>query len=173
MTTTVTTPGPVSTTTEFVGTSTVTEPGVTEYETVTDTITHTETSTVTNNQVVTSTVTSTDTQTLQVTTTVTADDCSNTGTSDGLDYGSCSDPTINWLYGLDGRTEYSYTTNNQDDFPFGSSPTIDSPADLICNRLRSPCNAPQATIDQCYAAESAVASLSGQEAADTWNDLMT
>ena len=176
VTSTITTPGLVSTTTEYIGTSTVTEPGVTETETVTDTITSTDTSTITNNQVVTeiSTLTSTDTKTLEVTTTVTADDCSNTGDSGGgLYYGTCTDPIIKWEYGLDGRTDYSYTTNNQNDFPFGSSPTIDAPADLVCNRLRSPCNAPQATIEQCYAAESAVAGLSGQAAADTWNEMMT
>ncbi|KAJ5729083.1 uncharacterized protein N7483_003591 [Penicillium malachiteum] len=81
-------------------------------------------------------------------------------------------PTIKYEYGLDGQTEYAYTANNQKDFSFGSSPTIDSVGDSICNRLRSPCNAPQETIDQCYAAQSAVSGLSGQEAADTWNKLM-
>ena len=123
------------------------------------------------------TATTTDYSTLTVDgPTVTADTCTNTGGnsggSGGLDYGTCSDPTIRYEYGLDGRTEYAYTTNNQADFPFGSSPIIDIAADLICNRLRSPCNAPQSTIDRCYEAEDAVANLTGQEAADVWNDIM-
>ncbi|KAJ5194102.1 hypothetical protein N7491_001438 [Penicillium cf. griseofulvum] len=177
VTSTVTTNGPVSTTTETIGATTVTDPGVTETQTVTQTITSTDTTTFTDNQIVTefSTVTTTNTVTLEVTTTVTSNDCSNTGNPHpgNLDYGTCSDPTIRWEYGLDGRTEWAYTTNNQADFPFGSSPNIDAPADLICNRLRSPCNAPQATLDQCYAAENAVRNLTGQEAADVWNSMMT
>jgi hypothetical protein len=158
--------------------STVTDPGSTitetETETKTKTVTEHVTDTITNNQIITETTTATQTETLEVTTTVTADDCSDTGTGGGgLDYGTCSDPTILWEYGLDGRTDYSYTTQNQVDFPFGSSPDIFTPEDLICNRLKSPCNAPQATIDQCYAAEEATAGMTGQEAADTWNSLMT
>lgn len=78
-----------------------------------------------------------------------------------------------WEYGLDGRNEYSYTTHNKADFPYGSSPSIDGPAGLICNRLRSPCNAPQETIDRCSEAQRAVASLTGKEAADVWNFMMT
>ncbi|KAJ5630189.1 uncharacterized protein N7484_010289 [Penicillium longicatenatum] len=74
---------------------------------------------------------------------------------------------------MNNRNEWAYTTNNQKDFPFGSSPDIATPQDLICNRLRSPCNAPQATIDRCYAAKEATAGLTGQEAADLWNSLMT
>ncbi|KAJ5668881.1 hypothetical protein N7462_009951 [Penicillium macrosclerotiorum] len=92
---------------------------------------------------------------------------------DNWDYGICSDPTILYEYGLDDRTDYSYTTRNQGDFLFGSDPSIFSPEDLICNRLRSPCNAPQETIDRCYEAESATRNLSGQEAADVWNAMMT
>jgi hypothetical protein len=126
-------------------------------------------------QVLTSTETITHTDTLEITKTITSDTCSNTGGGGGntIDYGTCSDPYILYEYGLDGRTEYAYTTRNQADFPFGSSPTIGSVDDLICNRLRSPCNAPQATIDLCYEAEDAVANLSGQEAADVWNSIMT
>lgn len=179
ITSTVTTAGPTvtKTTTETEAAQTVTEPGSTETitETVTDTKTETKTNTITHDQIITSTKTTTKTDTLEVTVTrtVSASDCSSSPDTGGLGYGSCSDPTITYEYGLDNRTEYAYTTNNQADFPFGSSKTIDSVADLICNRLRSPCNAPQATIDQCYAAESAVSGLDGQEAADTWNKLMT
>ena len=138
-------------------------------------MTTTATGTITHIQIVTQTVTRTKTDTLEVTKTVTADDCSSTGDNGGsdIDYGICLDPTIKYEYDLDGRNEYTYTTNNQDDFPFGSSQTIGSVDDLICNHLRSPCNAPQSTIHLCYASENAVSSLTGQEAADKWNELMT
>ncbi|KAJ5129133.1 uncharacterized protein N7515_005172 [Penicillium bovifimosum] len=173
ITETTTTAGPTVTDTITEGASTVTEPGSTKTETVTDTITSVETTTYTRYQVATETETLTETQTLEVTTTVTASDCSETGGSNSLDYGRCSDPSIKWAYGLDGRNHYSFTTNNQIDFPFGSDTSIRSVTGLVCNRLRSPCNAPQATLDRCAEAANAANRLSGQEAADVWNAMMT
>lgn len=60
------------------------------------------------------------------------------------------------------------------DFGHGSSTTIDTLMNFVCNRLISPCNAPQETIDACYAAEDQVNSsgLVGEDAADLWNELM-
>ncbi|KAL2783652.1 hypothetical protein BJX66DRAFT_344754 [Aspergillus keveii] len=169
---TITTAGPVSTVTTTIttGAETVTEPGL--IETVTSSATVTDTTTVTDHEIETTTITSTATMTLQITTTVTGDDCEVTNpTIPG--YGSCGDPTIVWLYGLDGRTDYSYTTTNQVDFPFGSSPSIDPVTALICNRLRSPCNAPDEVVDRCWEAAAIANQFEGQEAADVWNELMT
>ncbi|KAJ5263565.1 hypothetical protein N7478_011170 [Penicillium angulare] len=104
---------------------------------------------------------------------MTSTDCSETGGGGTLDYGTCSDPTIKWAYGLDGRNSYSFTTNNQNDFPFGSDTSIGSVTGLVCNRLRSPCNAPEATIDRCTEATNAANGLSGQEAAEVWNAMIT
>jgi hypothetical protein len=173
ITETTTATGPTVTDTITEGASTVTEPGSTKTETVTDTVTNTETTTYTHNQFTTQTETTTETQTLEVTTTVTASDCSETGGGNSLDYGTCSDPSIKWADGLDGRTGYSFTTNNQEDFPFGSDTSIGSVTGLVCNRLQSPCNAPQATLDRCAEAANAANGLSGQEAADVWNEMMT
>ncbi|KAL5342184.1 hypothetical protein BJX70DRAFT_395155 [Aspergillus crustosus] len=187
ITETFTTPGPTitETTTEIFASETITDPGVTSTETLTiteaETSTITDTTTLTEHQVITeiSSITTTETETLNITsttteistTTVTADDCTPTNGGDtGPGYGSCSDPTIRYEYN---GYEYVYTTNNQVDFPFGESPTIGSPAALICNRLESPCNAPAATVAQCRAAIDAVSSLTGQEAADEWNELIT
>ncbi|KAJ6131266.1 hypothetical protein N7523_001726 [Penicillium sp. IBT 18751x] len=172
VTQTITTAGPTVTSTVTQGVSTVTAAGSTATDTVTETITQTSTDTITHNEIITQTQTTTETITEQMTTTVTGDNCTPTGTG-SLDYGTCSDPTIVWEYGLDGRTDYSYTTHNQADFPFGSSPTIDAPDALICNRLKSPCNAPQETLSRCAEAMDAVANLTGQEAADVWNSIMT
>jgi hypothetical protein len=169
---TITTAGPVSTVTTTIttGAETVTEPGL--IETVTSSATVTDTTTVTDHEIETTTITSTAAMTLQITTTVTGDDCEVTNpTIPG--YGSCGDPTIVWLYGLDGRTDYSYTTTNQVDFPFGSSPSIDPVTALICNRLRSPCNAPDEVVDRCWEAAAIANQFEGQEAADVWNELMT
>ncbi|KAL4863079.1 hypothetical protein BDV12DRAFT_177993 [Aspergillus spectabilis] len=103
-----------------------------------------------------------------ITTTITADNC--TPTDGGPDYGSCTDPTIRYEFN---GYENIYTTNNQADFPFGESPTIQSPAALICNRLESPCNAPADVVAQCRAAIDTVSTLEGQAAADRWNELIT
>jgi hypothetical protein len=161
-----------TTTTVTTGGATVTVPASTTTVTSTRTSTTTDTITVTNNQIETRTITTTDTFTLEFSTTVTADGCAVTdpGTPS---YGSCSDPTIVYEYGLDGRTDYSYTTNNQADFPFGSSPDIGPVDSLICNRLRSPCNAPEETVQRCLEAAEIAGQFSGEEAADVWNDLMT
>lgn len=170
-TTTVTVPT-TTTSTVTTGGTTVTVPASTSTVTSTQTATTTDTKTVTNNEIVTTTATTTSTFTLEFTTTITADNCA--ATDPGVpSYGSCSDPTIRYEYGLDGRTDYSYTTNNQADFPFGSSPNIDPVDGLVCNRLRSPCNAPEETVQRCLEAAEIVSQLSGQEAADVWNQLMT
>ncbi|EAW13730.1 uncharacterized protein ACLA_044500 [Aspergillus clavatus NRRL 1] len=80
---------------------------------------------------------------------------------------------ITTTYGLDGRDHYSFTINYQNDFPFASSRTIDPVTSLICNRLQSPCNAPEEEFNRCWEAAAIVYQFQGQEAADVWNDLMT
>lgn len=144
-------------------TSTVTDSQYTTTESFTDTVTETQTSTETQTVSVTSTVTAT----------LDATNSPKTGTStNNIDYGTCSDVSINYATGLQGHSDYTYTTNNQADFPFGAALTINSVQDFVCTRLRSPCNAPQETIDRCYDAQRAVAGHSGQEAARVWNELM-
>lgn len=168
---TVTVPTTVTSTVTTGGAS-VTVAGDTTTITSTQTSTSTDTITITNNQIETSTVTTTDTMTLEFTTTVSAGGCAITDPASPND-GTCGDTTIVWEYGLDGRTDYSFTTTNQADFPFGSSPTIDPVAQLICNRLRSPCNAPEETVQRCLETAEIASQFSGQEAADVWNDLMS
>ncbi|KAG8891769.1 hypothetical protein FRB99_003367, partial [Tulasnella sp. 403] len=83
--------------------------------------------------------------------------------------GSCGSVEIQFANGLDGRTEPAFQPVNQVDFSHGSSKQIDQIADFICQRLRSPCNAPQATLDKCAAAQAAVSAQGGGAAADNWN----
>lgn len=125
----------------------------------------------------TTTTTTTTTATTTTTTTTTETSCPTPDPTPAPtpDYGQCTDPTISWAYGLDGRTEWSWITNNQDDFPHGSSTTIGTLTDFICNRLRSPCNAPEETVERCYeaAAEVERSGLEGEAKSALWNELMT
>ena len=55
------------------------------------------------------------------------------------------------------------------DFGHGSANNIDTITDFICQRLDSPCKAPQATLDACQQGRTAAASKTGQAAADAFN----
>lgn len=139
--------------------------------TVTSTVTDSQyTTTESFTQTVTETKTNTETKT--VTAEAQSSEAPRTNSSNNINFGVCTDATINYATGLQGHTDYTYTTNNQRDFPFGAALTIDSVEDYICTRLRSPCNAPQETIDRCYDAGRAVTGHSGQESARVWNELM-
>ncbi|KAE8312008.1 hypothetical protein BDV41DRAFT_578061 [Aspergillus transmontanensis] len=177
-------PGPTTTVPGPTNTVTITTDGPAVTSTITETLTSTVTDASTSNQVVTDTETVTitvtnpgtiTTATTTATTTLTSCPTNGAESSDGPDYGTCSDPTIQWADGLDGRTEYSWITNNQDNFPHGSSTTINTLMDFICNRLRSPCNAPQTAINRCYSAAARVSNsgLKGEQASNLWNSLMT
>ena len=87
-----------------------------------------------------------------------------------LDFGSCSDPSIIFAVGLDGRTEESFAPNNKGDFNQGSAQRIGIVANFICARLSSPCDAPADVQAACTAAsEAAQAATQDQTAADTFN----
>ncbi|GMF77093.1 unnamed protein product [Aspergillus oryzae] len=176
-------PGPTTTVPGPTNTVTITTEGPAVTSTITEILTSTVTDASTSSQVVTDTETVTvtvtnpgtiTTATTTATTTVTSCPTNGAGSGDGPDYGTCSDPTIRWADGLDGRTEYSWITNNQDDFPHGSSTTINTLMNFVCNRLRSPCNAPQAAINRCYSAAAQVSNsgLKGEQASNLWNSLM-
>ncbi|KAF7591339.1 hypothetical protein BBP40_001663 [Aspergillus hancockii] len=190
--TTVTAAGSTATTT-ITATSTSTVTDIINNQIVTETKTSTVTNTATDTITITfpgttdtvtitsagttNTITQTATTiTIAATTTCPTDGSTGGGSSTGgFDYGTCSEPTIKWEYALDRRTEWSWVTNNQNDFPHEPSTTIDTLTDFICNRLRSPCNAPQATLDQCASAAAQVSSsrLQGEELSDLWISLMT
>ncbi|KAB8255750.1 hypothetical protein BDV32DRAFT_153983 [Aspergillus pseudonomiae] len=173
-------PGPTETIAGPTDTVTVTADGPAKTATVTETLTSTVTDVSTSKQIVTHaetitvTVTSPGTATANTDTATPTPTTNGAGSNDGPDYGTCSDPTIRWADGLDGRTEYSWTTNNQNDFPHGSSTTLNTLLNFVCSHLRSPCNAPQATVNRCYSAAAQVSNsgLKGEKASDLWNSLM-
>lgn len=92
-------------------------------------------------------------------------------TSD-LEFGSCSDPSIAFGVGFDGRTEDSFEPSNKADFNHGSALNIGVVAQFICSQLSSSCKASDATNTACTAAEAAAAAATGQAAADAFNSAL-
>ncbi|KAJ0383018.1 hypothetical protein COL922a_011359 [Colletotrichum nupharicola] len=86
------------------------------------------------------------------------------------DFGSCSDPSIEFSNALKDRKGPGFIATNQQDFNHGSAQKIGIIAGFICQRLQDSCKAPQATIDSCKAAETAAtAATQDQAAADAFN----
>ena len=86
-----------------------------------------------------------------------------------LDFGSCSDPSIQFAEGLDGRKEAAFAPNNKGDFSQGSALNINIISSFICGRLRDSCKAGDATIQACEAGQAAAQGQQGQAAADAFN----
>lgn len=90
-----------------------------------------------------------------------------------LDLGTCSDATILFEDGLDGRNTPAFIAENQNDFNHGSALNIAVIAGFICQRLGSPCNAPADVQASCTSASAAaVATTQDQAAADAFNAIM-
>ncbi|KAF4633194.1 hypothetical protein G7Y89_g4925 [Cudoniella acicularis] len=89
-----------------------------------------------------------------------------------LDFGSCSNPAIEFADGLDGRTEDSFEAVNQVDFNHGSALNIGVIASFICGQLSSKCDAGASAITACTAGEAAAKAATGQAAADAFNSAL-
>ncbi|KAH8893408.1 hypothetical protein GQ53DRAFT_763707 [Thozetella sp. PMI_491] len=90
-----------------------------------------------------------------------------------LNFGTCSDPTIIFKAGLDGRNTDAFIANDQTDFNHGSALNIAVIAGFICQRLGSPCKADAAAQSACSAAsQAAVATSQDQAAADVFNSML-
>ncbi|KAL1966899.1 hypothetical protein VTN77DRAFT_3643 [Rasamsonia byssochlamydoides] len=99
-----------------------------------------------------------------------------TPSTSSLDLGSCtgSSPFIVFGPGFDGRNQDSFEPADEATFNHGSALNIGVIADFICQRLVSPCNAPQSTIDACNAGTQAATAtgVTGQAAADAFNSAL-
>ncbi|KAJ4327249.1 hypothetical protein N0V84_002379 [Fusarium piperis] len=85
-------------------------------------------------------------------------------------FGSCSDPSIIFAAGLDGRKEESFAPSNDADFNHGSAQKIGIIADFICQRLGDSCKADADVVASCTsAAAAAKATTQDQAAADVFN----
>ncbi|KAF8861634.1 hypothetical protein BDZ45DRAFT_250052 [Acephala macrosclerotiorum] len=89
-----------------------------------------------------------------------------------LDFGTCSDPAIEFAAGLDGRTEDSFQAVNQVDFNHGSALNIGVIASFICQQLSTSCKAGADAISACATAQTAAAAATGQAAADAFNSAL-
>ena len=90
-----------------------------------------------------------------------------------LNLGTCSNPTILFEAGLDGRNTDAFIAANQGDFNHGSALNIAVIAGFICQRLGSPCDADAAAKSLCSSASAAaVATSQNQAAADVFNSII-
>ncbi|KAM0276082.1 hypothetical protein ACHAQH_007101 [Verticillium albo-atrum] len=89
------------------------------------------------------------------------------------DFGTCTDPTVKFAAGLDGRTEEAFIPNNLKDFGHGSAQKIGIIAGFICQRLSDSCKAPAEVQASCaQASAAAVATTQDQAAADAFNGIL-
>jgi hypothetical protein len=102
-----------------------------------------------------------------------ADTAASDAASGALDLGSCSNPSIEFKEGLDGRNTPAFIAANQKDFNHGSALNIAVIAGFICQRLDSTCKAGDAAKAACSSASAAaVATSQNQAAADAFNSIL-
>ena len=85
------------------------------------------------------------------------------------DFGSCSDPTVKFADGLDGRKEASFAPVDSADFTHGSALNLKVISDFICQQLQGKCEAGAAAVQRCNDAATKANALKGQAAADAFN----
>ncbi|CAE6396823.1 unnamed protein product [Rhizoctonia solani] len=88
-----------------------------------------------------------------------------------IDLGSCSDPTIKFGAGIEGRKETSFIPNNLKEFNHGSAQNSAIITQFICDTFVNSCKANQAAIDTCKQAKDAAAAAGAKKgaAADAFN----
>ncbi|KAK2613593.1 hypothetical protein N8I77_000498 [Diaporthe amygdali] len=89
-----------------------------------------------------------------------------------LDFGSCSNPAVEFAAGLDGRKENSFAPVDSADFNHGSALNIKVISDFICGQLQSKCKASADTVSTCDQASTAAQAATGQAAADAFNSAL-
>ncbi|EUC57592.1 hypothetical protein RSOL_225930 [Rhizoctonia solani AG-3 Rhs1AP] len=90
-----------------------------------------------------------------------------------IDLGSCSDPTIKFGAGIEGRTETSFIPNNLKEFNHGSAQNSAIITQFVCDTFVNSCKANQAAIDACKQAKNAAAAAGAKKgaAADAFNQV--
>ncbi|KAI4252168.1 MAG: hypothetical protein LQ352_004429 [Teloschistes flavicans] len=90
-----------------------------------------------------------------------------------LDFGSCSNPTIKFVDGLDGRKESAFAPINAADFNHGSALNIGVISGFICQQLQDKCKAGADATTACTKGQKYAATKTGQAAADAFNSALT
>jgi hypothetical protein len=87
-----------------------------------------------------------------------------------VDVGTCGSPGIEFANGLDGRTQPAFEPIDETSFNHGSALNIGVITSFIVGQLKSPCNAPDSTLQLAAQASAAAESApSGGAQADAWN----
>ena len=89
--------------------------------------------------------------------------------NNALDFGSCSDPSIVFEEGLDGRSEAAFAPANSADFSQGSALNVNIITNFICGQLGSACDADEAAVAACEQGQAAADGLQAQAAVDAFN----
>ncbi|KAL9597894.1 MAG: hypothetical protein Q9219_004847 [cf. Caloplaca sp. 3 TL-2023] len=89
-----------------------------------------------------------------------------------LDFGTCTDPTIKFADGLDGRKEAAFAPVNSADFNHGSALNIRVISSFICQQLQDKCKARADTTSACANGQKTASALTGQAAADAFNSAL-
>jgi hypothetical protein len=93
--------------------------------------------------------------------------------ANAANFNKCTDPTIEFGPGFDGRKEDSFQPANKTDFNHGSALNPKIISQFICDTLVNTCDANQKAIDNCKAAQAAADGLSGQAFIDAFNKVVT
>ncbi|KAG8808672.1 hypothetical protein FRC17_003829 [Serendipita sp. 399] len=91
--------------------------------------------------------------------------------SGALDFGSCTNPAVEFGPAFEGRklSENSFQPQNKNEFPQASALNGQIVLNAICNILNDRCRAPAATVAICKSAVTAVANVAGGAKADQFN----
>lgn len=92
--------------------------------------------------------------------------------NNALDFGSCSDPSIIFEEGLDGRSEAAFAPANSADFSQGSANNVNIITSFICGQLESACGADEAAVAACQEGQAAADGLQAQEAVNAFNSAL-
>ncbi|KAK2609879.1 hypothetical protein N8I77_003354 [Diaporthe amygdali] len=88
------------------------------------------------------------------------------------DFGSCANPAIEFAPQNDRGGADAFAAVDQNDFNHGSANNINVISGFICQRLADSCKASQDTTAACDDAQAAADGLSGQAAADAFNNAL-
>ena len=97
----------------------------------------------------------------------------NPALANTANFNKCTNPTIVFGPGFDGRKENSFQPANKTDFNHGSALNPQIISQFICDTFVNTCDANQKAIDNCKAAQTAANGLSGQAFADAFNKAVT
>ena len=88
-------------------------------------------------------------------------------------FNKCTNPTIVFGPGFDGRKEDSFEPANKSGFNHGSALNPNIITQFICDTLVNTCDANQKALDNCKAAQTAANGLSGQAFVTAFNKAIT